>query len=59
MRHFSVFGQQFDPEKDYWKILEMKETSNTTEIKLQYYKMAQRYRLDYTSGQTEAKLEEI
>ena len=40
MRHFSAFGQNFDPKKDYWQILGVKPGSTEKEIKIQYYKMA-------------------
>ena len=34
LRHFSAFGQQFDPKKDYWKILGVSPGSNEKQIKL-------------------------
>ena len=55
----SAFGQNFDPKKDYWKVLNVKPGSSEKEVKVAYYKMAQKFHPDKTGGKTEAKFKEI
>ena len=55
----SAFGQNFDPKKDYWKVLGVPANSSEKDVKLAYYKMAQKYHPDKTGGKTEAKFKEI
>ena len=52
-------GQDFDPNKDYWKILGLKQGASDKEIKIAYYKLAQKFHPDKTEGKTEAKFKEI
>ena len=54
-----AFGQDFDPKEDYYKTLGVSKSSSDKEIKLAYYKLAQKYHPDKTGGKTEAKFKEI
>ena len=56
---FSSLGQDFDPKVDYWKVLGVKPGANEKEIKIAYYKMAQKYHPDKTGGKTTEKFKEI
>ena len=52
VRSFSGLGQDFDPKKDYWKVLNVRPGVSEKEIKIAYYKMAQKYHPDKTGGKT-------
>jgi len=58
MRPFSI-GQDFDPSKNYWQTLGLKENADEKEIKMTYYKLAQKYHPDKTGGKTTDKFKEI
>ena len=58
IRKFSI-GQDFDHEKDYYKILGVGPKASEPEIKRAYYKLAQEYHPDKTGGQTQEKFKEI
>ena len=59
VRRFSSFRQNFDPKKDYWKILSVKPGSTDKEIKIAYYKLAMKFHPDKTGGKTVDKFKEI
>ena len=59
VRGLSGFGQSFDPKKDYWKVLGLNPGVSEKEIKLAYYRMAQKYHPDKTDGETVEKFKEI
>ena len=41
LRRFSMQPPDFDPNKDYYKVLGVPPSSSEKDIKLQYYKLAQ------------------
>lgn len=57
MRWYSV--PDFDPNIDYYKILEVSPHASESEVKASYYKLAQKYHPDKTGGKTESKFKEI
>ena len=56
---FSTLGQDFDPKKDYWKVLGVPPGSDEKKVKIAYYKLAQKYHPDKTDGKTTEKFKEI
>ena len=52
-------GQDFDPKVDYWKTLNVKSGASDKEIKIAYYKLAQKFHPDKTGGKTTEKFKEI
>ena len=59
MRFFAGLGQDFDAKKDYYKILGVKSGASDKEVKIAYYKLAQKFHPDKTAGKTESKFKEI
>lgn len=51
--------QDFDPDKDYYKVLNVPAKASEGEIKKAYYKLAQLYHPDKTQGRTQEKFKEI
>ena len=51
-------GQDWDPKKDYYRSLGVGKTASDKEIKIAYYKLAQKYHPDKDGG-NEAKFKEI
>ena len=49
----------FDPKKDYYSILGVNKNATEKEVKIAYYKMAQKYHPDKTGGKTTEKFKEI
>ena len=49
----------YDSKKNYWSVLGISPGSSESEIKLAYYKMAQKYHPDKTSGKTTERFKEI
>ncbi len=49
----------FDPNKDYYKVLGVWSNSDEAEIKKAYYKLAQLYHPDKTGDKTQDKFKEI
>ncbi len=49
----------FDPNKDYYKILGVPPSSSEKDIKAAFYKLAQQYHPDKTQGKTTEKFKEI
>jgi len=58
-RFARTMGQDFDPDKDYYKILGVNKSASDKEVKIAYYKLAQKFHPDKTGGKTEAKFKEI
>ena len=53
------FGQDFDPAKNYWQVLGVKAGATEKEVKVAYYKLAQKYHPDKTEGKTVEKFKQI
>lgn len=58
MRMFSTMGKEWDPRKDYYKALNVGKNATEKELKVAYYKLAQKYHPDKAGG-NEAKFKEI
>ena len=58
MRMFSAMGKEWDPRKDYYKALGVDKNATEKELKVAYYKLAQKYHPD-KSGGNEAKFKDI
>ena len=58
MRNFSAYSD-FDPKKDYYSILGVTKDASEKEVKIAYYRMAQKYHPDKTGGKTGEKFKEI
>lgn len=53
-----TFSTNYDPKKDYYKILGLEKTASDAQLKSAYYKLAMKYHPDHNKGQ-EAKFKEI
>jgi len=58
IRGFSALSD-FDPAKDYYSILGVNKDATEKELKITYYKLAQKYHPDKTGGKTADKFKEI
>lgn len=58
-RFFGVQPPDFDPNKDFYKILGVPPSATEKDIKATYYKLAQQYHPDKTQGKTADKFKEI
>ena len=59
VRHFSMQPPEFDPSKDYYRVLGVPPSSSDKDIKAAYYKLAQQYHPDKNQGRTVEKFKEI
>jgi len=55
---FSQFGKDWDPKKDYYKSLGVTKNATEKDVKVAYYKLAQKYHPDKEGG-NETKFKEI
>jgi curved DNA-binding protein CbpA len=53
------FRIDYDPSKDYYKILELSQSAGEKEIKAAYYKLAKQHHPDLNKGQSTEKFKEI
>ena len=58
MRMFSTMGKEWDPRKDYYKALNVGKNATEKELKVAYYKLAQKFHPDKAGG-NETKFKEI
>lgn len=58
LRAFSTLPD-FDPSKDYYKVLGVPKGASEAEIKKSYYQLALKYHPDKNEGKTEEKFKEI
>ena len=57
-RSFGI-APDFDPNKDYYKILGVPPSANEKDVKAAFYKLAKEYHPDRTGGKTTEKFKEI